>query len=302
MKKTLLRRTLTIAVLATAAFFNGCSNEGDPTSSQQAGPVMHPNAQGGPAWTVRLKSTCNDRAVDSCVSAYGFTVAADRKYLVGPGPDGQLLDGALSEGEFAAVEQLVLKQLPLLNQEISPEACAPRTAQETDDSISLSSHGRDKTVVRAAQSEICALATTEDAALLQKTMKDLAARYYPTPFPSECINASIAMKDLYRDLRHCTTSSDCAYVDNAFQPIGHAEVQFVVTDDCTMMKPLVVANGSAAAASQLKLSMARENVRQVCGPQLTRINCARPTGFQAHSAAPMCVAGECRVSPDVVFY
>jgi hypothetical protein len=101
-------------------------------------------------------------------------------------------------------------------------------------------------------------------------------------------------------LQTCSTSADCAYLDNTYFPIESYEIQYVTTQDCSVITPLPVANKALALAHQNELLKARETAREVCGARIARASCTGAVGFQSNQAAPVCDAGVCRINPAIL--
>lgn len=303
------RTTANLAALALALTASACFSKsepkrdlGVPQAPGQAAPEVHHEAHGGPAWKLNFNSNCASQEKDNCLGGYGFSVDAEGQYAVGPGPDGQVLRGKLPAAEFKAVEGPVAKLLGNQGVSIASETCAARTESDESDSVVLERRSERKELIRTTTTDFCAsVSVTAEAQGLHAAIKNLAAKYYPTPFPDECINAALKVEDLYASVTSCNHDSDCAYIDNTYAPIPTGDLQFVITDDCSFVKPLVVANRDAAIHASDRLFAARDWARGVCAARAPRVSCTGITGFQATQGNPVCVQGSCRISPAVTF-
>jgi len=306
-----MKRAISLLAAVTLAFgLTGCfskNKKGEENRQPDSTPAIvtpdstsgQPAAQSEPAWKLRLTANCGEGSAESCVAAYGFTVLADGRYEVGPGPSGQMLSGKLEAEELKSIESLSIVSLGLAAtaQVELAEVCGANTQGEANDQLDfVAKGGVEKNFVRTAGTEFCyRTASLEEADLALKAIRDLATKYYHLPFPDACLESAQAVEMLFAPLTTCSVDADCAYIDSSFSPIANGEIQFVVTDSCTVVKSLAVGNASSVAAEQGRLLAARENARDVCMDRMARPDCA-PTGFQAHIAAPVCGAGVCQVN------
>src|SRR5262245_18041086 len=129
MKRTLASLIAFAAVMSVAA---ACSSSKNDTNvpGQQVQPVA------GPAWKLRLNSIKAGTNAEVTNSYYGFTVTADGRYEVGPGPQGQLLVRQLSAEELATVQAQLDPQLAQIDA-LNEETCATNTRSETTDTLTL---------------------------------------------------------------------------------------------------------------------------------------------------------------------
>ncbi len=301
MKK--LNNTLAvIAALIAATGLAGCSK----TESGARGPYpgLQTEAQGEPAWKLTLKSLCAETEATQCIAAHGFTILADGRYLVGPASNGQTLTGVLNPDEFAKIHDVIdaivaAPRTEVENNEVCQEADASTGTNQ--DTIVLNIRGSEKSLFRKTSTQICFKGTqSSDAIAIHKAIYDLALSHYPQTFPNDCINSVQGVQAIYNLIGGgCTTDADCAYVDNVFGAIPNGDLQFVLTDNCTAIPPLVVANKAKLADSQERLIASKETARQTCGDEFYRGGCSLVSGFQANIAPPVCKFGSCRVSPAI---
>jgi hypothetical protein len=284
-----------MVLLAVAA----CSKS-NPTRPLGSNPAL----QVPPApWKVQLKSTCSaEGSAPTCVGLYGFTLLEDGSYQVGPAPGGQSWTGQLDSGEVdslkAAVEPLTQGINTLL--ETQPICQAVDTEVVKDEFVTFSRGGEPREVSRYKGREFCHLGEGPEAAsTLHQLVLQLARKYYPAPFPSDCLEQANRVEALYGPLTRCQADSDCVYLDNGYSPIPSDTLGYVALDNCTWIPTLPVGNALLVGAAQDQLSTALQQARQTCGLQITRPSCSGLRGFQSNSAPPVCDAGVCKVHPSV---
>lgn len=282
-----MKRTLAIiATLGLSTAVSGClfSSEDSPA------PVAQTQTQVGPAWKVALTSKCAGEA-NNCVAAYGFTITADGKFISGPAPAGQISTGALTEEEFKAFSDRVAA-LSTAAASSSDESGAATTADcqvlaqaDSEDDLVLTREGKDKPLVKTKGTEICfQTANREAAAELHSAIKELAAKYYTLPFPNACADQLKALEGMYATVQSCSTDTDCIFVDQDFNAIPPASDQFITTDACVAVKPLVVASNSSLTTQKQALLAAMTSTLSSCGltaADLTQRSC---DGFMSTSA------------------
>lgn len=296
-----MKHVTTLAMIAAVGFMSGCSS--DKNSELGRNPGGSTENLGEPAWKLTLKTNCLESDQDTCAGAHGFTVLADGRFQVGPGPQGQTLQGILNPTEFAAINDAVDKATGGIRPEIETgETCQPAdiSTGQSSDTIFLNIRGAKKELIRKNGTEFCFKAAgSAEAIALHHALKDLTLKHYPTVFPDQCIDAVQGLQDIFRQLGSCQTDSDCAYVDNVFGPIPNGDIQFVLTDNCTVAPALVVANRDALVQKQEHLIVAKQAAKSTCGEDFYRSSCTYVSGFQANIAPPTCHFGSCRVSPSI---
>jgi len=327
-----MKRTTAILIASIVSFsIAGCSKKASvgavadhsPTETPAPAPMPAPTSasqpaaplQSVPAWTVQLVSTCTTGTADQCVGSYGFSASADGKFQVGPGPQGQLVTGNLTPDELKSLHDNVelgnaagaTASDASANEHLldvsHAEACQDidRSYADGNDTVTLSSPGNaPKNVLRTTDTGVCFDTETADQAeALHKTIRQLAVKYYPQPFPDVCADAAAQVVSLYPSVQNCTTDSDCAYVDASFNIVPPGASQYVAVDDCTMVAPLVVGNISAVVNNQAKLQTALDHAQSsdVCGDRFQRSDCTGWSGFQSNVGAPVCQQNVCKVSP-----
>jgi hypothetical protein len=257
-------------------------------------------AQSRPEWTIELQSSCSDVAAQNCLGGYTYSLGADGLYRVGPGPQGQMLSGKLSQNEFSQLQKLYFESIASARAFQGHAVCTPATANNDDSSSSdtvrwVPQTGSPVEWIRTSPKENCIQLATADAA--QKVLaflKDSASVHYPLPFPDQaCDGASAALKALYANARGCKVDSDCAYIDEEFQPIAKNHFMFLITDDCTGAAPLVVGNAAYVASKRGPLLQALGHAKEACQNRSLN-NCDGFSDFQPTEPAPICEGGLCR--------
>ncbi len=288
-----MKRTLAImAVLGLSTAISGCllSSEDKPA----AAPAQ---AQASPLWKLSLQSKCAGD-VARCVAGYGFTITADGKYLIGPAPAGQTATGTLRPEEL----QYLNERISALSAPGAAANAASATPEETCEALSdsqedkfvLTQQGKEKVLAQTRNAQLCfQTANNEAASELHQAIKDLAASYYPTPFPNACTEQVNSLQSLYASVQSCTADSDCVLVDDGFAAVPPSGDQWVTTNSCSQAMPLVVASNKALISKQNALIQAFKATLAACGASTE--NAGNCDGFMSSSATPHCQQGVCRI-------
>ena len=296
------RRFLAVAVCGAMIFaFTNCTKSKSESGQAAKGPVKEDKKPvQGPAWSLTLTSKCASEAADQCVAAYGFSVSADGKYHVGPGPSGQTRSDLLSSDEMASISTLLTQMMSTVHMEADhAETCVPVERAMGSYSVVLTRLDQENTIIRSDDQNLCyQTASAEDAEALHNAIVTLAESYYRLPFPNACLDAIDAVQLLYPELQSCNTAADCGYFTPAMDIVPPDSNQYIVTDDCSMLKPLVVGNIGAVINSQAKLVAAIENAQNVCGQQMVNAECSGVSGFDTSVGAAVCENHTCRISPS----
>ena len=292
-------KILQITVLIVAAVFAATSC-GQNNALKVKPPSAQAAAQREPAWKARLGADCQTAAPkEQCSGGYGFQLSADGVFRVGPGPQGQLWTGTIEPEELKELEGLVAKILPTMPRGSFSTAC---DQSETPGSYSLDFMRAEwpstVALAKVAENKLCHYGAKENTEALLLVMKNLTRKYYPVPFPDTCLDSIMEVHALYQPLKACSTSKDCSNIDNTYQPVPAGEMQYVVTDDCSLIKPLITGNTAAVAKQQAALLEARSQARQVCGERIVRISCQTERGFQSAENPPVCYNRECQTLPS----
>lgn len=286
--RALLGVAISVSILAV-----GCSK----SHSNQPGGNGQP--QSAPAWTLTLKSSCNSAAQDQCLSRYGFSVGADGKYQVGPGPQGQLRKGVLSDAEFSGLKH----QIEVVIGSNSPwgtENHSGGVENESDDSLVLLRPGStDRVIAHNVQGDFYYTTTSVDEAKsLHAAIRDLANSYYRLPFGDACGDAADKVLTAAEDITQCQSDSDCVYIDayHGFEVVPPSSVEWLLTEDCTAIKPPVVANKFSVAGASQKLEDLVAAARSTCGQEFSQSAFGRECYYdqKATSTQPSCVQNHCR--------
>ncbi|OFZ53792.1 MAG: hypothetical protein A2428_02650 [Bdellovibrionales bacterium RIFOXYC1_FULL_54_43] len=296
------RYYIAVAAFSVLVAASGCTKNADSLSKKQS-PAQQGAAQDSPAWKINLTVKCGD-AADQCIAAHGFTVSADGQYEMGPGPEGQIKSGPIAAEDFLELSTLITQSLEVVHFEAErAESCSETNPIEIEETVLLTHLGRQKTVMHTSGSSYCFQTTTIEAAeALHNAIRKLAEQYYSLPFPDRCAEAASAVENLYSSFQGCSTEADCAYLTNSFEVIPSGSPEFVMTDDCSIVRPAVVGNATAVFANQSQLAAAIDTARSVCGIRMVRQDCTGVSGFQASSAAPVCEQNVCRIPPSLRFH
>lgn len=287
---------LAIGLLAAGCVFDRSGNE----AANQPGP----NVAG--SWKVKLQSACPRYIEEYCVGQYGFTVSADRRFEAGPGPKGQVQSGFLSEEEHAKVENLVRFAAQAPRVAGAEPQCEDHDfgAEESEDKITLTLNGNDHALFASSLEEngrYCfQTATAEPATQLRDAVVELARKYYSVPFPDHCAEAVASVSALFAPLQTCSADADCVYVSSELTAIPPTSNQLVITDNCTLVRPIVVANPAALVTQRDKVIDALVQAQNSCADRIFRESCEGIKGFDGSKGAPVCQQGYCRVNPDLV--
>lgn len=267
-------------------------NSPPPVESQ---PQSQPQSQQESNWSITLHSTCSTGAVEECVAAYDFSVNANGRYLIGPGPQKQTLSGSLTVEEFKTIEQLQLFDHNALAYDNASLICTSPIPTQTTDSVTLHQKDRDLEIIQAMDSKFCYNESLIDKAKpLYSHLKELATQHYPLPFPQDsCTDALIILEKLYQRVRECKVDPDCIYVEKAFESVPRDAATFITANDCSMVKPLIVANENLTAANQIELFEHQKNALTACKHINTTLNCGGFSHLQPTQPSPICQAGVC---------
>lgn len=292
------RNSVLPVAIALSLIASGCLFQ-----SKHNGPQNEGQAQGGPAWTLQLQSNCSDYYDEYCVAKHGFSVTADGKYLIGPAPAGQKIEGKLTLDELQKINTLLSEALADMNAE-GAENCeldhqGVFTARENK--LIFEKNWGKSVLIRSDLERYCFKTANADKAIqLHEEMKKLAEKYYALPFPDACAEASAAVEALYGSVKACNSDIDCAYVNTEYEIVPGSASQFIIVDNCTTIRPMVAANTEALKSNQPLLRKALENAQKVCGNRIGRPDCLGYQGFESSGGAPVCVNNYCRPNPNVV--
>jgi hypothetical protein len=285
---------LTSAAISLSFLAVGCSS--DDNKSPQGGT----SAETGPAWSVQLQSQCFANQADQCVGRYGFSVDANGDTLVGPGPKGQVVKGHLSEEEFKSLKTRLDAALATArfdgSRASNTESGYPH---EADDKVLITHQNTTQTLL-SNQSDEVTFATAElaEAQALHEGVRELANTYYHLPFGNDCFDAAVRVEALYGPVSECQTDLDCVYVDanRGYDVIPPSSAQNIFQDDCTAVKPLLVANKARIMGQAATLLGAIDAAQNVCGAEYYQANLGVACSYQNYTASgvPSCVKNHCQ--------
>lgn len=261
-------RFIMMGIIASAAMLAaGCNSDSDQQPGQSAQPVS------GPAWTLSLTSTCVDAAQDQCVGKYGFSVNAEGAYQVGPGPQGQLRKGVLTDSELAAIKaQVEASSAIAANGENREE----NFAHVSSDTVSLVRPGAAARVLLRNEGPelIFTVSSTETAHALHAAIHDLANGYYRLPFGNACGDAADKFSVAAAGMQSCQTDMDCTYIrDNrGFDVIPPTSSEYVFSESCYAIKPVLVANKQSIIGGAQILSDLYVAAQNTCGGEFALNN------------------------------
>ena len=281
-------------MLACSASFilAGCFNKDNKQPHRQV------SAQDGPAWLVSYNSTCAGEDATECPGFYGFTLDAAGNYQVGPGPAGQHKKGRISDEDLQMLTDSIstILQSTMQSSELTCNTLEAYVGQNQTITIQTK-YDQARPVVQTGDKGFCSATEFEPSNSFYKTIKTLAEQYYPSPFPDACEDAIVAAEGLHPQFQFCATDTDCGYLTPGFEVVPPSTMQYIITDDCSRLKPLIVANIGAIVSGQEILINALQNAQGVCREKLVKYDCTGVSGFQATDGAPLCIQNTCRVNP-----
>jgi hypothetical protein len=294
----------TLAVLMTVCIGGallGCSSKSNthaPTSTppvKKPDPIVEPRLN--PGWALKIQSKCSESVgMDQCVGFYGFTVFTDGHYQVGPGPEGQIRTGTLTADELAKINTALTPALT--TSLLDTEGHEARETKEVDDVVTLVAGANQlETLVRAVGTDFnYQVRSANEAKTILSAIRDLAVKYYALPFPEPCGDGANTLTALYTAMQSCATDSDCAYLDSSLDTVTAETSQALTTDDCTLVRPLVVGNSALVKSNKDKLLQMLEQVRTSCAERFMRADCTEAVTVPLSSAAPACRQGVCHLN------
>ncbi len=278
-------------------------NKKSPPSTQVTeGTVVTPVA-GAMPWSLQWKTTC-DAEFTNCIGSDGFTFLEDGTWNIGPAATGDVYRGELDIAERnllkSAVSGILEANLNAGTDGLNCYSLAENGIEILSNSphagtLEIEASGHRK-VLTLNGDQLCGVldeAKTREAA---EMVLNLVGKYHPAAFPDECLKLSQEAETAYQPLLQCQRDLDCSWIDSTFHPIGAEEVQFVMTDSCTKLRPLVAANFSLMDEVTIeRLQSTRNTLMETCGTSMMRIDCAGIAGFESTIASPVCDLGRCRM-------
>jgi hypothetical protein len=180
--------------------FTGCSGDEKVTSlpaphTNEGAPALSSETRVTNAWTLSFQAVCSGVENTQCPGYFGFSVSLDAHFEVGPGPSGQKLRGMISEAELKSLAALVTKAVLTPS---NTETCTDKPDDKIREKVEFSSTSvAPLLITESNEKQFChRLSGTDEANQLHATMRTLAHRYYPVPFPDTCINAAAALQNI----------------------------------------------------------------------------------------------------------
>ncbi len=295
-----MRNSLAIFTVFFIGFaLSGCNSNSTATPPKKVTKPVEID-QNSLDWAIKLQSKCTPPAeegeADKCVALYGFTVLKDGHFQLGPGPAGEMRIGMIDPEELKAISSA-----------LSATLSSPRLQAEVHQNIDASGTNDIVTLIRGTSEAEILLKTSgsdlnfqtrsiDEAKAVLTAIRNLALKYYALPFPDACNDGAATLQTLFSSMRTCSADADCAYVSDAFDIIDSNSTQYITTDDCTLIHPLIVGNATTVRSNQTKLQEAVSQVQSACGAGLTRSDCTESVGFQLSGTSPTCQQGVCQIN------
>jgi hypothetical protein len=239
------------------------------------------------SWALFFSSKCNSTTLALCRGGYGFKVSRNGSFSVGPGPQGEVHSGNITNAESLALRAAVNRLSSYSHGENESETC---------ENVIWKTTKGEKSILRRSNHNLCFSFDSEakEAALaVHDELSKLVEKYYPNEFPNRCLDVASVLDQVYESYRACKTSRDCVYVDENYLPVRPESSESITTDDCTYLKPLVVANSYSIVTDQRRLILEREAAREVCGTSISRRTCEASTALNSARLPPVCIARRC---------
>lgn len=295
-----MRKALTIvAALYIGSSLVGCSQSSQPTSLVEVKRPIAPPAASAPTaqptWALRLQSKCEESVTpDQCVGVYGFTLLANGEYQLGPGPQGEIRKGKLTDDEVKSILDTLGGDPNTL--QTSAEAHSSIEAAESEDTVTYTpNQGDEQTLLKASGTDlIYSLSSADTSKNLLINLRALAKKYYALPFPDDCTDGATSVHSLLSSMQSCTSDSECTYLDNSFDVLDTTASQTVTTDDCSLIPPLVIGNSSSVKTNKDKIQESIDKIKNACGPKFYRDDCTVATINLTAGTTPACLQGVCQ--------
>jgi hypothetical protein len=301
LKMTSTLRALGLATIAVAiGSCGGNSNKNSPAPGPAAPPAAAPAQKEvvKPAWKVSLQIACTGTD-DSC-KPHSFSVDASGNYRNDPAPGGQALTGQITANELADVTAKVNAFGGLSTAAASAETCqavTDATSATAGDTLTLTQQSTDKVLLLAKDGQSCYEVGNASAVdSLHQAMNALEDNY------NVCTASVALLKQDYTTIQSCSTDKDCAYYNADLSgdapAFDLATSGPVYTDNiggfCSLIPPLVVANGSKLDASSDTLTKAFQATIDACQGRQQPATCLITTVDA--SFAPTCVQNVCTIN------
>jgi hypothetical protein len=163
---------VSLSVMAAAGTISSASQDMAPCNKQFS--------------MITVRKSCEAMPADSCLGSYGFSVASDGKFKVGPDPKGNVIEGSITADELATLTSAVNAQLAsgtkmTCSGHYIPGFMRVTAASFTDGTqVNLLTTG----MVPGAGGEQCELGDPQKAKVVDGMVGKLLVKYYPRPFPA----------------------------------------------------------------------------------------------------------------------
>ena len=160
------------------------SSSGRPSSSGTSPNRENPTASPSDKnkWSVHIVSKCSPEDLEKCPGLHGLLLSGDGTYAVGPGPQGEKLNGNMDAADLQKLnEELRLRTSP---SRVSLE-CARGQYDGVDEMMEI--HFPDSSLghIRKTKKELCySSMSRKEAKHLRELLSNLTSKYYPASFPN----------------------------------------------------------------------------------------------------------------------
>jgi hypothetical protein len=292
--------------------------------------VVKPAVAVPTTWEIKLNTTCAEETADAnCVGKYGFTVDQGGKVKLGPGPNNEVRYAQLEEDKKVQINTLVAAVLAspaedtLKNETLDEDnnSNAEESASKGTEVISLTptnaNNSTARILVKKEGKELQhAVPSAEDAKKLYSLIHDSAEELSASPFkkddpqgnypqfnyrfPDPCYDGATLLRETSVAMLSCQADSDCAILNENFQPYAENLVpDTLTTDSCNLVDPLIVGNSKSVETE--KYAEKFLNLQNQCNAaqkSFAKPNCEVKTrGY--HGEKPTCVAGQCFLANSV---
>jgi len=290
-----------LTAFGIASALVGChskSNQAVPPAppAKPTTPEKDKGEQARLGWTLTFQSKCaEDVDKSQCLGAFGFTVLTQGEYKVGPGPLGEQRNGTLSADELQSLNAVIASSVE--GNAVRSAAHEAIEGSDSEDTLTLiRGSGSPEILVKVSNTDLTfQTPTAGDAKSLLTVMRNLAVKYYKLPFPDECNDGSASLKALLSSVQTCTVDTDCTYLDSNLDPVASNSQGDLITDDCSIIAPLVVGNTETIKAKGSQILEGFDKVRNACGESMMRADCTNITVVKLKGEAPACQQGVCKL-------
>jgi hypothetical protein len=285
-----------MVALCVGSAIVGCNSNSNNKDNKVEPPKEETHVN--PNWELKLQSKCPENVPqENCLGDFGFTVLTSGHYQIGPGPKNEIREGTLTAEEIGILSAALAPSLGANNSDADNHQNID--AGESDDVVTLTRGSSSLAVLLKTKGTdlYYANASADDAKAIHNVVRKLALKYYALPFPDACVDGATTLQTLYSSVQSCNVDADCTYLDSSFNVLPSNSTEWVITDDCSLMHPLAVANSTSVANIQDKLIESLNEIRNSCGDKFRRQECTQQIGFQPNNQSPVCSQGTCQARP-----